>query len=374
MNRLLIVKICALIILYPEVAPAQSRTLLAEGDYVALAKSGAKPLSHWKLWHLDDGKYEVIDSNTRNPAAIQVFRFDSKFMPIGFSRKTGPLDLPDSRLPKFPASEISCDYKAKELSCETISGDGTRSRQTAAAVPPYVVVGEFYDLDFAWFMTGVVHLASSGVASDGFVNVYAMTTGSSPTQITLRPDKPIQIISDVDESALALGRTQRIRKYRVESDNGRILTGTEQGLIVRLSPASNTELGYAIDSYKEYQPWGVPFGNMSNVAAVSAAGKKSGTTGRLQVPSGVMIGLLIRRVQPEYPAAAKLDKIQGIVVLHAVINTEGKVSELSSISGPQELINSAMEAVKQWQYRPYVSQGQPVQVDTQITVNFTLPK
>lgn len=165
MNRLLIVKICALIVLYREVAPAQSRSLLAEGDYVAQAKTGVKPLSHWKLWRVDDGKYEVADSNARNPSAIQVFRFDSKFMPIGFSKRTGLLDLPDSPFPKFPGSEISFEYKAKELSCEITSGDGARSTQTVPAVPPYVAIGEFYDLDFAWFMTGVVHLASSGEAS-----------------------------------------------------------------------------------------------------------------------------------------------------------------------------------------------------------------
>jgi hypothetical protein len=297
-------------IFLPVAARAQSRTLLAEGDYVVLAKSGVKPLSHWKLWHLDDGKYEVIDSNTQNPSASQVFHFDSKFMPIGFSKKTGPFDLPDSRFPKFPGSEISCEYKEKELSCETISGDGTRSNHTAAAVPPYVVVGEFYDLDFAWFMTGVVHLASSGESRGGSVNVYAITTGKKPTEMTLKPDKPIQIISDGDESALVLGRMQRVKKYKVRSDNGRILLGTDQGLIVRISPSSNPELGYAIDNYKEYEPWGVPFGDVSNVAAGNATGKKSGIAGRVQIPTGVMNGLLIRRVQPEYPAVPGADSFQ----------------------------------------------------------------
>jgi protein TonB len=87
-----------------------------------------------------------------------------------------------------------------------------------------------------------------------------------------------------------------------------------------------------------------------------------------------MIGLLARRVPPEYPIDAKLNKIQGKVVLHAVISREGKVTEVSPISGPQELISAAVKAVKAWQYRPYMSQGQPVQVETQIVVNFALPK
>jgi len=277
-------------------------------------------------------------------------------------------------LPKFPGSEISCEYKAKELSCETISGDGTRSTQTVAAVPPYVVIGEFYDLDLAWFMTGVVHLASSEEASSGFVNVYAITTGKKPPETNVRPNKPIQIISDGDESALALGRMQRVKKYKVSSDNGRILLGTDQGLIVRLNVGSNPELGYAIDNYKEYEPWGTPFGGISNTAASSAPSTESEPDGRVQVPSGVMLGLLVHRVQPVYPTTAKLNKIQGKVVLHAVVSKKGKVTELSPVSGPQELVSAAMEAVKEWQYRPYMSQGQPVQVDTQVVVNFALPK
>jgi hypothetical protein len=255
---------------------AHKIALLAEGDYVALTKSGAEPLSHWKLWHLSNGEYEVIDSGVRNESAIQTFRFDSQFMPIGFSKKAGPLDLPSTVLPKVPGYEISCEYKTKELACETVSENGTRSTQTVPAVPPYVVIGEFYDLDFAWFMTGVVHLASSGQSSNDVVNVYAIATGRKPTEITLRPDKPIQIISDGDESALALGRMQRIKKFEVRSDNGRILEGTDQGLIVRLNVASNPELGYAIDNYKEYEPWGIPFGHTVGVAAPNATTPTSG--------------------------------------------------------------------------------------------------
>lgn len=274
MNRFFIVKMCALIILCRVAIPAQSRRLLAEGDYVLQATTGVKRLSHWKLWRVDDGKYEVVDASVRNPSSIQVFRFDSKFMPIGFSKKMGPFDPPDSRLPKLPGGEITCEYRARELNCVTISGDGKASKETTAAAPPYVVVGEFYDLDFAWFMTGVVHLASRAEARDGVVKVYAITSGKRPTEIKVVPDKPIRIIADGDESALALGRMQHVKKYRVGSDNGRILIGTDQGLIVRYSVGSGAEVGLAIDNYTEYEPWGVPFGDIPGTAASSAPGRK----------------------------------------------------------------------------------------------------
>jgi hypothetical protein len=262
MNRITIVKFCVFIVLFHEIVGAQDRILLAEGDSVAATKSGAKPLSHWKLWRLNNGEYEVVDTGVRNASVVQTFRFDSQFMPIGYSMKHASLDLQGSRIPKSPGGEISFEYKPKELTCETISGDGTKSTKTVPAIPPYVAVGEFYDLDFIWYMTGVVHLASSG-NSDGLVHVYAMT--GEKREIGLKPDRPFRISRDGDGTELVLGQMQRIKNYK--SENGRTLIGTDRGLIVRISVTSSPGFGYAIENYKEYGPWGVPFGNISNTAA-----------------------------------------------------------------------------------------------------------
>ena len=257
MNRRALVLLCGVSVLLHQVVCAQERTLLAEGDSVALTTKGTKPLSHWKLWCLDNG-YEVIDSSTRNASSTQTFRFDSKFMPTGFAMKIGPLEISDHRRPEISGSEISCEYKSREILCESIAGDGTRSATKIAAVPPYVVTGEFYDLDFLWFMTGVVHLLQ-GAKPDGSVNAYAVTSGRGPKEIELKIDKPIRIISDGNGSATMLGRVQPIKKYRWGSAHGRLLTGTEQGFIVKIQPNPSLELGYAIDNYKEHVPWGVPF-------------------------------------------------------------------------------------------------------------------
>ncbi len=368
-KRLIILTFCTLGVLSHGVICAQDRALLAEGDYIALTKSGSKPLSYWKLWHLNSAEFEVIDSGVRNASAIQTFRFDSQFVPSGFSIKAGDWASPDSGLARaLPRYEISCAYKVKELTCETRSGDGPKSTKTVLAVSPYVVVGEFYDLDFAWFLTGVVHAASSGKTRNGLVNVYAITDGKTGG-IGLEPDKPIQVISNGDGEAMALGQMQTIRKYKWDSMN---MAATPQGLVVRLGMAPDPELGFAIDNYKEYEPWGVPFGSIANVAASTPSDTASKTAVRVQVAAGVMIGSLVHRVQPAYPTTAKLDKIQGKVLLRAVINTEGEVTEVDPISGPSELIVAAVEAVKQWQYRPYRSQGQPVEVETTIQINFLL--
>jgi len=88
--------------------------------------------------------------------------------------------------------------------------------------------------------------------------------------------------------------------------------------------------------------------------------------------SRVMEGNLIHRVQPEYPALAKMARVQGAVVLHAVISKQGTIEGLEVISGPPALAPAAVEAVRQWRYRPYYLDDEPVEVDTQVTVNFVL--
>ena len=93
---------------------------------------------------------------------------------------------------------------------------------------------------------------------------------------------------------------------------------------------------------------------------------------KIRVSSGVAQGNLIRNVQPQYPVLARQAHIQGIVVLLAVIGKDGTVRDLHVKSGPPLLAQAAMDAVKQWRYKPYLLNGEPVEIDTQINVNFTL--
>ena len=88
--------------------------------------------------------------------------------------------------------------------------------------------------------------------------------------------------------------------------------------------------------------------------------------------SHMMEGNLIHRVQPEHPPLARQARIQGTVVLRAIISRDGHIENLQLVSGHPMLVQAAMDAVRQWRYRPYVLNDQPVEVETQITVNFTL--
>jgi len=93
---------------------------------------------------------------------------------------------------------------------------------------------------------------------------------------------------------------------------------------------------------------------------------------RVRVSQGVTQGMVISKVAPIYPLDAKAARIEGSVVISVIIGKDGNVQSERLVSGHPLLAPAAMDSVKQWKYRPYLLNGNPVEVDTQITVNFTL--
>ncbi|HWY21467.1 MAG TPA: TonB family protein [Candidatus Acidoferrum sp.] len=93
----------------------------------------------------------------------------------------------------------------------------------------------------------------------------------------------------------------------------------------------------------------------------------------LAVSQGVSQGLLLKKVQPNYPANALQMRIEGAVQLMATISRNGDISAVKVLSGEPQLANAAVSAVKQWKYKPYLLNGAPVEIQTQITVNFKVP-
>lgn len=124
-------------------------------------------------------------------------------------------------------------------------------------------------------------------------------------------------------------------------------------------------------------PGGIPGGQMGGViggiiSATPTVAPKIATPTRVRVSSGVVSGLLLRKVNPTYPPLARQARIQGVVILQAQISKTGDIENLQLISGHPMLAPAAIEAVKQWKYKPYLLNGEPVEVDTQVQVNFTL--
>ncbi|HUA17804.1 MAG TPA: energy transducer TonB [Bryobacteraceae bacterium] len=132
-------------------------------------------------------------------------------------------------------------------------------------------------------------------------------------------------------------------------------------------------------------PGGVPGGVMGGVIGgiVAAAApppppppvdkpvaKKPDVPQQVRVSGAIQAGMLARQVQPEYPLLARRARIEGTVVLKAIIASNGTVKELNLISGQPLLVEAAMNAVRQWLYKPTYLNGQPVEVITEIDVNF----
>ena len=94
--------------------------------------------------------------------------------------------------------------------------------------------------------------------------------------------------------------------------------------------------------------------------------------GPARISGGVMAGQILSKVAPVYPPEAKAQHISGIVVLHALIARDGTIQNLTVISGTELLAQAAVTAVSQWTYKPYLLNGVPTEVDTTITVNFSM--
>lgn len=122
---------------------------------------------------------------------------------------------------------------------------------------------------------------------------------------------------------------------------------------------------------------GIPDGMLSNVLRDTGRAPVLATTSapkRIRVPAPMTQANLVYDVAPKYPPEAGRARIEGTVVLFAVIGKDGTVQDVRVENGLPVLAQAAIEAVKQWRYRPYLLNGEPVEVDSQITINFTLSK
>ena len=169
-----------------------------------------------------------------------------------------------------------------------------------------------------------------------------------------------------------------VKQIQSEITNGQLRTPTKIPEKVQMikeeeAPPPMASMGGVVGGV----PGGVPGGQMGGViggiiSSTPVAVPKVATPQRVRVSQGVSQGLLIKKVQPPYPPLARQARIQGQVLLQAEISKDGSIQNLRLISGHPMLAPSAIEAVKQWRYKPYYLNGEPVEVETQITVIFSL--
>jgi periplasmic protein TonB len=153
----------------------------------------------------------------------------------------------------------------------------------------------------------------------------------------------------------------------VAGDEHRTIQSTTNSVRVDLQPRSPITSSAATSSPGSSSP-------SSGAASGSASPDSTGiadATARVHLSPGAS-DLLSRPVQPNYPLLAKEMKVQGAVVLEALIGRDGNIQDLHVLSGPTILSTAAREAVKQWRFRPYLQSGQAVETEARITVNFTI--
>jgi periplasmic protein TonB len=169
----------------------------------------------------------------------------------------------------------------------------------------------------------------------------------------------------------------KVVKIQSEMTNGQLRTPTKipQKIQMIKEEEAPPDLGGA--GVVGGVPGGVPGGSSGGViggilSSQPVAVPKVAAPQRVRVSSGVSQGLLIKKVTPNYPPLARQARIQGKVLLQAEISKEGTIQNLQLISGHAMLAPAAIEAVKQWRYKPYLLNGEPVAVETQVEVNFSL--
>jgi protein TonB len=193
----------------------------------------------------------------------------------------------------------------------------------------------------------------------------SVTQTSAPKTATVAPpDKPSAGVADSPVIRIAANIGASPEPETKEHDSAPIHVKTTRAK----TPAQGEESAPPLPS-----PLAVASANDHNLSGLMASASSSvprPSLATIRISQGVSQGLLIKRVQPKYPPAALAVRAQGAVQIEATINKEGNVTNLKVLSGDPVLARAALEAVRQWRYKPYYLDGDPVEIQTQITVNF----
>jgi protein TonB len=196
------------------------------------------------------------------------------------------------------------------------------------------------------------------------------TTSTSATEASTRPTPPVHLVPDhyVAPETIDVGDTSASPKPNIT------ITPKAQPIVVKTKPASSSVQttpsqaappAFAIASAN-------PDAALANLVTTDAVVPKPAPSS-IRVSQGVSQGLLMKKISPVYPPTALQLRKQGAVELLATVSKQGTISAIKVLSGDSSLAKSASDAVRQWKYRPYLLNGEPVEIETQVTINFKLP-
>ncbi len=167
--------------------------------------------------------------------------------------------------------------------------------------------------------------------------------------------------------------TIEVQELPFSRDNGKISVAPKpQTIVVRNSPAAQNP---GTSSQPAPPPMNIVSAGPATLPNLTPASGElpNPAPGTVRISQGVSQGLLIKKVQPVYPAVAKQFHREGSVQLLTTIDKYGEIKKVQVLGGDAMLVRAAVDAVKQWEYRPYLLNGQPVEIETQITVIFKAP-
>jgi protein TonB len=198
--------------------------------------------------------------------------------------------------------------------------------------------------------TTVVTPPKPTAATSAATGTTASQTEQTPATDTAVPEKPVRSQVDVVHQ---MNATSRI------PNDLRMLAGKEPPPSTGFSPSGMDGLGGT--------------GGAGNIFSGQSGPKvKVEAPKKLTISAGVAGGLLIQKTAPVYPQLAKEARVSGTVVIQATISRTGAIQNLRVVNGPTMLRQPALDAVKTWRYRPYLLDGEPVEVETTVSVTFTL--
>jgi protein TonB len=168
---------------------------------------------------------------------------------------------------------------------------------------------------------------------------------------------PVKIVSEIDSGLHAPARIPNVIKLI----NEEAAPSTDDGVVgMQTMDNGNSTVARSL------------FSNLVTNTVVVPRVVPKAPTAPVMLPSRAATALIISQPDPVYPVIAKAAHVQGAVILHAFISKEGTIENLSVVSGNGMLVNAARDAVQRWRYKPYLLNGEPVEVETSITVNFVI--
>jgi periplasmic protein TonB len=203
--------------------------------------------------------------------------------------------------------------------------------------------------------------AESSISVENPSGTKPASTSASPEETGPRPGKTAPAASDVPKPSAPTSITGKAPATKAAASPVIKKSATSPSVTPIDAPAPSLDGIGSNDS-----------GTLPNL--ISAGSAPTPVLQTMNVSQGLSQGLILKKTQPSYPAMALQMRIEGPVELLATISKTGGITAVKILHGDPQLARAALEAVKQWKYKPYLLDGQPVEIQTQITVNFKLPR